>query len=194
MINDSTLTAQSIKDRLTTERSEPVSNPTVRLAINYLIDIVDGVRWENDKAAMRKRTPVLAIDANGYDLTQITDLGETEAGFQVLEDGDKRKELHNVGSMSLDRGYFIEGETLYLNKASNAQIVYLKSNPHIVASDNMEQFTLPFPRRLDKAVYTYLMETFYDGSFEFEKRNDARNQFIQEVRRVFTVKKRVDII
>ena len=201
MFNDSTLTAKSIKDRFNDEKNETdFSNETVVYAVRNLVNIIDQIRRERDKKAMRKRTGALSIDSSGYDLkTNITDLGDTEVGFYVYKDSiTQNNKLESRDFMCEEEGYYIEGEYIYLTPAPTSTktiyIVYGKKHTQMELTDALSSYTLPFPRQLDEACFQYLEKIFYDNQFQFDLRGDAYNEFIAEIQRVFETKTQVTII
>jgi hypothetical protein len=199
MINDSTLTAADIRDRLTSEKSESIRDATVRYGLNDLINMVDRFRWDNDKSGMRTETGGISIDSSGYDLSLITDLGDTEIGFQVYMDTlEAHNQLNLTDRASRDRGYYIQGGKLYITPTPTGTdtfyVVYMKKSDQIMSDTALDSFSLPFPRQLDSAVYRYISSVFYDGEFQFDQREDQRRLFMEELRRVFTNKKRVVLV
>lgn len=196
MFNDSTLTAEDIQARITRQRSETPSDDVIRDGIRYVVDLIDRERWGRDQSAMRKRTGALSVTSSGYDLSLITDLGDTEMNFSVFKDEIiPQKQLNRTDYMSQDLGYYIEGSVLYLTGETSGSVIisYMKKSPRIT-SDSLSDYTLPIPQQMEESVYDYLLKSYYDGRFQFELRSDAMNAFLAEISRVLSVKKRVAIV
>ena len=198
MFNNSTQTADDIRRRLEIEKGENVQVETLVSAINEVIDIVDRVRWDSDKLAMQRRTtsPVTITKTSGYDLSGISDLGDIEIGFTVFKDSvSKENQLLNKGFMAEDRGYYIEGSTIYSskNESLNVLFVYMAMSDRVTPS-TVTTYRLPIPRQLETSFYNYLQKNYYEGEFQFDLEMEATRKFIEDIKRIFADKKRVALI
>ena len=189
-MNNSTLTLQTLKDWLVRETDDNNITDTDMIdAINDFYTMVHMIERRVDPQKYRAVSGTIALDSNGYDLTQLTNPANWIDGFKVYKD---TREITNVllrrFPSTSKQGYYIEGDTLYSSNISlpqNIVIEYRTKGARVALGTDLSTHTLQINQDLEKAVRKYVRMSFFNGEYQFDLRDDAENMAMQEIQRYF---------
>ena len=189
MLNNTTWTAQDVKDKLITHFDEPVDDASIRLAVNFFYALVGRAKREFRRSEGVGLATNVSVPGTGYDLTGITDLGSLSGGFQVFNGTIKEyNELKMIQPESTDRGFYIIGTTLFLSQESSGTIgiKYQKKTARIESSESLSDHTLKIDQDLEETVFRFCLSVFYEGEFQAAEADRQKEKFWAEVQQFFS--------
>lgn len=198
MIENSTWTAQTLKDEISNHFSDTnVTDDNIRLGLNFFYSLLGRVRRNALRSDQRKNSAQISVTSSGYDLTQISDIATVDEGFIVYRGSVKKgNEMANVGKNSGEDGYYLMGNTLYLNSGSGSIVVeYQAKSPRITSSTALSDHTLKIDQDLEETVFRYVAAHFLEGQFRIDGLEPMQNdKFFSELTQYFNPKRRVAVI
>lgn len=190
MINNSTLTLADIKTQLQRHTQDNrINDLDIIDAVNDFYSIVQRLDRNMSPEKYKASSGAISITSSGYDLANLTNIG-TFHGLKVFK-GEQRVQdilpLRFKGSSQ--RGYYIEGSTLYLTPETDATatiyIDYFTKTYRVETDAVLEDETLQIDQDLERALRVYLKHSFYEGEYQFDLRDDAENKAMVELDRYF---------
>jgi len=190
MINNSTLTLADIKTQLQRNTQDNrIDDLDIIDAVNDFYSIVQRLDRRFSPEKYEGQSGALTVSESGYDLGNLTDIGETQ-GIRVWKDSIKtQNKLNRTFQGSAKQGYYISGQTLFLTPApTTSQTLYIsypKKTTRIASDAILANNLLQIDQDLERALRAYLKHSFYEGEYQFDLRDDAENKAITEMQRYF---------
>jgi len=190
MYNNSTLTAEDIKDHyIRTREDQRIDDGDVIDALNDFYSIVQRLDRRQFPEKYELESASTSVTSSGYDISGLTNIGTFDEGFTVYKNEVKTQNILPRMSQSDQReGYFIQGNTLYLTpnkKSASIIILYQKKTTRLPLTQDLSAHTVEIDQDLEMALKLYIRQSFYDGKYQFDLRADAENAALAEVQRYF---------
>lgn len=194
MINNSTWTAQTLKDYVSSHFANTnVTDDNIKLGLNFFLSLVGRAKRQALKTLDQGLAS--AIDTtNGYDLGLITDLGSLVDGFEVYRGTIKpQHQLPNVKRGDTRAGYYLVGDTLFTTDDDTVSIIYQKKTPRIT-TEALSDYTIPIDQDLEQTLFRYVSSFFFEGQFQFDMSQMNEEKFYAEVLQFFSQPTKTRII
>lgn len=184
----STKTAAEAKSYVQRQRGISTSDEQIKDALNeFYILYYDAIRQSDSQRLWRS----VNIDiAGGYDITQISDLGDDY--FELYEisstETTESVRLPELQPESNQKGFYIQGTTIYPTtalKETNVKVYYEKNVSEITNETALADHTLDVIKRAEYVLFKFLLEKFYDGKYQFQLKQEIKQEFINSLMALF---------
>ena len=189
--NNSILTLDGVRKQFIRRRKDEEITPSDVLdAVNDFYSFMQRIEMEMYPDRFRQISAVVSVDANGFDLAGILDLGSDRRGFQVYKNSidSKNRLFRRHPASSFDGFYIINNKVFMTNLPSigtqNIQILYMTKTTKL-SLDAPITTVLAIDQDLELALRQYVRNIFYDGQYQIGLRQEAENKTIEELSRYF---------
>lgn len=198
MFANSSMTLEDFKTKIERRFSVSTNDSDIIDAYNDFASLVGREERKYFPSKNRSKTALLSVTSSGYNLALITDLGTTETGFRVYKDEIKIENyLRRTFPSSQEEGYYINGSVLYItpnNVSENIIIEYLTKTIRADYTDSITTINFEFDQDLEIAFEKYLMNSFYEGKYQFDLQARAEQVAFAEIQQFFGSNKTINTI
>ena len=195
MIINSTQTLQDVKDEFIAQTSEDkILDSDIRRAMDWLYSIVGRAIMQFAPETYRIKSGVQVVSSTGFDVSTLPNIANIRNRFEVYIDAVKPENyipLKNPDNE--ERGYYLTGNILFLNPAEltdgknqNVVFLYQRKTDRTDKSVALEDAPLLLDQDLELDVQEFITSVFYDGQFQFDRKQEAEDRFLGELQRYLT--------
>ena len=138
----------------------------------------------------------IVIGTGGFDISTLDNIGSDLKRFdvykhEVVASGNRRqpRKYQRQSPNSQRDGYFLTGSTLLLTpkgRTENVIISYQTKTTRVSSSDSLSSQLLLLDQDMEQTVIEYIKFVFYDGQYQFDKKQEAEDRFLEELKRFFS--------
>jgi len=191
MINNSSLTLQDLKDRFTNDRTELVSaDDQVINSINDFYSVLTLFKRKAFPGQDLVKSAGRPVSSAGYDLTTLADIGSPD--IKAYKDSvSVANTLTKRFPASQRTGYYLLDNVLFLTPepagSETVVVLYHKKSTRVALGTALSSHTLQIDQDLEKAVLDFFGVLFYEGEYQYDLRNDAKQMAMEEMERYFAL-------
>ena len=190
MIINSTQTLEVAKNEFIAQTSEDaITDADVIRAANWFYSIVERAVIDAQPNTYRIRSGLTTVPDTGFDISTLANIGSDYKRFEVYVDEVKPQNIRPLRHYSSQgKGYFLEGTTLFMTpnkKAENVIIFYQRKTTRLASSTDLTTVTLAVDQDLEDTFQEYLKTVFYDGQFQFDRKQESEGLFLGKLQAFF---------